>query len=769
MLVAGDEFGPLGGLPGSDSFLLVPEAARATAVSVGAEPTGTPPGVIGLGGGPETFVALLEDQLERRRRGDVPEVDADPDWTLTVEGFDPELARVHESWLALACGRIGIRGTPALPHPGSDHAIFVAGDYEGKGPETTLRSFDTWPDLPGELPVDPLLRRRLDLRSGLLREDLALPDGPLAVLQFASLARPGTAWPPRARPELGVARRPARAVRGIRRRAERAGGPARRREGHGLRAALLGAPRGLGAALGGGRRRHRRRPGPATRCPLHPLPPDGLGRRRGRGGGRGTRPLRPCLPGPRLLGQRRLRAPVPRGHASRRGSGNARVPGQAPAGRHRDGAPARPTRCPLSVGVCRRGSRRHASLRARPCGPARPDPHRGARRAHRRRHRVGGLVLPGLDGRRRVRRGAGPRAHRRDGSLLGLAHPGRPRRRRAHLRRDRPRRVPRAGRRQRLHERDGPLEPAACGSTRRRQRRTSGRRGCAWRTASSTATTPKPGSTSSSRASSTSSRSASPTSRRGGRSPPTCCSVPSASTAAQVVKQADVLMLHHLVPDEVVDRLARPEPRVLRAADRPRQLALAGDPRLALRACGPPAGGGGSPSARGANRPRGPDGHDCRWAAPRDDGRRLAGARLRIRGSPPARRHARARSPVARRVAGSRAQAFVPWEPDPSTDRARRRDRGRRSTGSDRHPRSQNGGAEHDQGDRSSRQQPRRHDRSSRPRRRWHSSSDRRSRRCTSARTETASPPTLPQRPGWSSARADRPNGRAPRRGRLGR
>ena len=192
VLVAGDEFGPLGGLPGSDSFLLVPEAARATAVSVGPEPTGTPTGVTGLGGGPETFAALLGDQLDRRRRGDVPEVDSDPDWTLTVEGLDPELARVHESWLALADGRIGVRGTPALPSPGSDHAIFIAGDYQGNGPETTLTSFDTWPDLPGELPVDPLLRRRLDLRSGLLREDLALPDGHLAVLQFASLARPGT-------------------------------------------------------------------------------------------------------------------------------------------------------------------------------------------------------------------------------------------------------------------------------------------------------------------------------------------------------------------------------------------------------------------------------------------------------------------------------------------------------------------------------------------------------------------------------------------------
>jgi hypothetical protein len=68
VLIAGDEFGPLGGLPGSDALLLVPEAERATAVSVGAEPRGVPDGVLHLGGGPTRFLALLEDQLEQRRR-----------------------------------------------------------------------------------------------------------------------------------------------------------------------------------------------------------------------------------------------------------------------------------------------------------------------------------------------------------------------------------------------------------------------------------------------------------------------------------------------------------------------------------------------------------------------------------------------------------------------------------------------------------------------------------------------------------------------------
>ncbi len=50
---------------------------------------------------------------------------------------------------------------------------------------------------------------------------------------------------------------------------------------------------------------------------------------------------------------------------------------------------------------------------------------------------------------------------------------------------------------------------------------------------------------------------------------------------SQLIKQADVLMLHHLVPDEVVDGIAPAVPGLLRAADGPRQLALPGDPRVA--------------------------------------------------------------------------------------------------------------------------------------------------------------------------------------------
>jgi trehalose/maltose hydrolase-like predicted phosphorylase len=185
-LVVGDEFGPLGGLPGSDSFLLVPEAAAATAVSVGAEPTGAPTDVVALGGGPAAFRRLLADQLARRRRGDVPEPSGDPRWTLAVEGFDPSLERVHESLLALADGRLGTRGVSLVGDGATRPGIVLAGVYDGAGAETSLARCADWARVADSHEILPDVRR-LDLHSCLLHEA-----GAVTSLRFSSLARPGT-------------------------------------------------------------------------------------------------------------------------------------------------------------------------------------------------------------------------------------------------------------------------------------------------------------------------------------------------------------------------------------------------------------------------------------------------------------------------------------------------------------------------------------------------------------------------------------------------
>ncbi len=187
VLVAGDEFGPLGGLPGSDSFLLPPGSDRATAVSVGAEPTGVPAGVIALGGGPERFVDMLADQLERRRRGDVPDIDGDPAWTIVIDGLDPKLERAHESLLTIADGRIGTRGSPLLEHPAAQPGVRVSWAYVGDGAESEFACGQNWTALEGRLTARSRLSRRLDLRSGLLRQG-----GTVDALLLSSLARPGT-------------------------------------------------------------------------------------------------------------------------------------------------------------------------------------------------------------------------------------------------------------------------------------------------------------------------------------------------------------------------------------------------------------------------------------------------------------------------------------------------------------------------------------------------------------------------------------------------
>jgi hypothetical protein len=63
ILIAGDEFGPIAGLEGSDYKMVTPQARRATIVSVGPEPGGIPPEVLHLGGGPPCFQALLAYQV----------------------------------------------------------------------------------------------------------------------------------------------------------------------------------------------------------------------------------------------------------------------------------------------------------------------------------------------------------------------------------------------------------------------------------------------------------------------------------------------------------------------------------------------------------------------------------------------------------------------------------------------------------------------------------------------------------------------------------
>ena len=109
-----------------------------------------------------------------------------------------------------------------------------------------------------------------------------------------------------------------------------------KRASSGSTACSASTPR-VGGPLGG--RRHPDRGGPraAARGPLRAVSPDRSCRRRGRGGGRSARADRRRRTAGTFLGQRRVRAPVPRRDTSACRPGDARVPRPA-AARRRSGA-----------------------------------------------------------------------------------------------------------------------------------------------------------------------------------------------------------------------------------------------------------------------------------------------------------------------------------------------------------------------------------------------------------------------------------------------
>ena len=193
VLVVGDEFGSLGGLRGGDSLLLIDELEDATAVSVGTETGGVPAGVAWLGGGPGAFAALLEDQVVRRRRGEMPVLSERPGWFVAWEGADPLLERVRESLLTLADGRVGTRGGVAARDIRGDPTVLMSGIYTRTGAEAHLLAGPRWNLIALNDPAARPLRRVLDLRTGVIGQQLVSSSGPLDVLMFSSLARPGTA------------------------------------------------------------------------------------------------------------------------------------------------------------------------------------------------------------------------------------------------------------------------------------------------------------------------------------------------------------------------------------------------------------------------------------------------------------------------------------------------------------------------------------------------------------------------------------------------
>ena len=103
VLLGGDEFGPIGGLSGSDSLMLIPEAEPATAFSVGVEPGGLPGGCPCSRWRAGRIPRPARGSARPSDEGGAAIPDPTPGWTIEVDGFDPA-NRASEGGRPHACG-----------------------------------------------------------------------------------------------------------------------------------------------------------------------------------------------------------------------------------------------------------------------------------------------------------------------------------------------------------------------------------------------------------------------------------------------------------------------------------------------------------------------------------------------------------------------------------------------------------------------------------------------------------------------------------------
>ena len=144
-------------------------------------------------GNDEDLIVALRDQWLRRRAGELPQLEAEPGWSVGVDGVDERAERAVESVLALADGAIGTSGSPLGSHPAAAARTLVAGVYTGVGSVTELLAGPVWTRLSWPVAGSGRLSRRLDLRAGVVVHELVQSVNAGRAVVLSSLAEPGTA------------------------------------------------------------------------------------------------------------------------------------------------------------------------------------------------------------------------------------------------------------------------------------------------------------------------------------------------------------------------------------------------------------------------------------------------------------------------------------------------------------------------------------------------------------------------------------------------
>lgn len=120
-------------------------------------------------------------------------VPQDPAWTVRFTGSAAAEEPSRAAQTSLADGVIGTAGSPPIHLPHGRYEVIVANVFTGTDAATDLLRVPTWTSLEAKPADDPGLVRTLDLRAGVLHRQVTTVGGELSMAGFSSLADPGVA------------------------------------------------------------------------------------------------------------------------------------------------------------------------------------------------------------------------------------------------------------------------------------------------------------------------------------------------------------------------------------------------------------------------------------------------------------------------------------------------------------------------------------------------------------------------------------------------
>ena len=172
--------------------VVVPDVREATFVLVGARDARDRPGLLAVPGGADGLRRVLADQLRLRRRRALPEPVGQLGWTVEAVAKGTRAMPDQDVLFALADGHVGSGGPPLAGDHGDEGWTVATSVYGGDGPTTHLLAGPVVFPLGPSRRAAPVARL-LDLRSGLVHERTGSGSSAVTSVRFLALDRPTTA------------------------------------------------------------------------------------------------------------------------------------------------------------------------------------------------------------------------------------------------------------------------------------------------------------------------------------------------------------------------------------------------------------------------------------------------------------------------------------------------------------------------------------------------------------------------------------------------